>query len=142
MRYLLLLIFLSLGACTHHAPTNELTAIQEVMDRQADDWNAGDLEGFMQGYWRSDSLRFVSTNGITYGWQATLDRYRQRYPDAATRGALRFEVVSTELLSDASAFMVGRFFLTRPQKGDTSGYFTLLWRKIDGKWVIVVDHTG
>ncbi|SDK83537.1 protein of unknown function [Catalinimonas alkaloidigena] len=96
----------------------------------------------MAGYWRSDSLRFVSTQGITYGWQATLDRYRQRYPDAASRGTLRFEIVSTELLSDDSAFLVGRFFLTRPEKGDADGYFTLLWRKIDGAWVIVVDHTG
>jgi len=38
-----------------------------VMDKQMAAWNRGDLEGFMQGYWKSDSLMFVSPSRHTAG---------------------------------------------------------------------------
>jgi ketosteroid isomerase-like protein len=112
------------------------------MDEQTQAWNAGNLDQFMNGYWQSDSLKFIGSSGITYGWKNTLDRYRKNYPDQASRGTLRFQILSVDLTSKDAAFVIGRFFLTRPQQGDASGYFTLLWRKINGQWKIVVDHTG
>jgi len=137
---LLFLLFFSLSSRAQTAADRK--AILQVMDAQTQAWNSGDLDQFMQGYWQSDSLRFIGSGGITYGWQNTLDRYRKRYPDAAARGTLRFEILTVDVTGKDAAFVIGRFFLTRPQQGDTSGYFTLFWRKIAGKWKIVVDHTS
>ncbi|MBL7802877.1 MAG: nuclear transport factor 2 family protein [Saprospiraceae bacterium] len=115
--------------------------IRRVMQEQQDAWNRGDLEEFMQGYWQSDSLRFIGSRGLTYGWQATLDNYKKGYPDRDAMGTLTFDILSVELLSKKSAFVVGKWHLAR-KVGDLSGHYTLLWRKIKGKWVIVADHSS
>ena len=117
-------------------------AIASVLAAQTRSWNNGNINEFMRGYWRSDSLRFIGANGITSGWQNTLNNYLKRYPDRATMGTLRFDILRMELLGTEHAFVVGKFYLTRPEKGDAQGYFTLLWRKVNGEWVITTDHTG
>ncbi|MDJ1502589.1 nuclear transport factor 2 family protein [Xanthocytophaga agilis] len=117
-------------------------AIRQAMDEQVKAWNNGDLVKFMDGYWQSDSLQFIGSKGIVYGWKSTLERYQKSYPDAAARGTLRFEILKVDIVSKDAAFVIGKFFLTRPQVGDASGHFTLLWRKVNGKWKIVVDHTS
>jgi ketosteroid isomerase-like protein len=117
-------------------------AILQVLESQTRSWNKGDIQEFMQSYWKSDSLKFIGKNGVVYGWQNTLDRYLQHYPDEASRGTLRFEIISIDVLSKDAAFVIGKFFLTRPQKGDANGHFSLLWRKIKGKWLIVADHSS
>src|SRR5438045_9701022 len=58
----------------------EEKAIRAVLYAQEQAWNAGNIEAFMQGYWKSDSLRFIG-NGITTGWQATLEPYQKSYQD-------------------------------------------------------------
>src|SRR4028118_1030699 len=78
-------------------------AIMQVLDAQTKSWNAGNLDNFMQGYWQSDSLKFIGKNGIVYGWQNTLDRYRKNYPDQASRGMLRFEVISVDVTGKDAA---------------------------------------
>ena len=50
--------------------------IVAVMNAQSAAWNRGDIEGFMQGYWSSQKLVFVSSR-VTRGWQPTLDRYKK-----------------------------------------------------------------
>ncbi len=111
------------------------------MDQQTRCWNAGDLKCFMEGYWRSDSLMFIGKTGITYGYDSTLVNYRKRYPDRAAMGTLHFDVLSLEALSENVCFMVGRWSLQR-SIGDVSGHFTLLFRRIDGQWRIVKDHSS
>lgn len=104
-------------------------------------WNRGDLEGFMKGYWYSDSLRFIGSRGLTYGWKNTLQNYQNSYPDKDAMGTLVFTILSVEILSKKSAFVVGKWHLAR-ENGDLSGHYTLLWRKIKGVWVIVADHSS
>ncbi len=116
--------------------------IQQVLQEQTTAWNTGDLPKFMEGYWKSDSLQFIGKSGVIYGWKATLERYQKNYPDADSRGTLRFEILRIELMGKDVAFVTGKFHLNRPKVGDASGYFTLLWRKIKGKWFIVSDHTS
>lgn len=143
MKIFTLLLALSIHSSGAFAQrTTDANAIRRVMDDQITAWNSGDLVKFMDGYWQSDSLQFIGGKGIVYGWKPTLERYQKNYPDAAARGTLRFEILNVNLLGKDAAFVIGRFFLARPQAGDASGYFTLLWRKIGGKWKIVVDHTG
>lgn len=118
-------------------------AIRAVLAAQAAAWNRADIEGYMvAGYWQSDSLLFIGQNGPTYGFNATLTRYRQRYPDAAHMGQLAFAVQQIRLLSPRSAFVVGRWELKRPQATDAAGYFTLLFERRNNRWVIVADHSS
>lgn len=143
--YRLLLIFCLLVAAPARAqqpPAAPAEQIRAILATQAAAWNRGDVAAYMQaGYWPSDSLLFVGQNGPTYGYQATLDRYRQRYPDAARMGQLTFDGLQIRLLSPASAFVVGRWALQRAA-GNLAGYFTLLFQKKQGRWVIVADHSS
>lgn len=116
-------------------------AISLVMQDQEDAWNRGDIEGFMQGYWQSDSLLFMGKSGPTYGWQKTLDNYRKGYPDKAAMGRLTFGIISVRGVGNRSAFVAGSWQLQRTA-GDLAGHFTLLWEKKNGQWVIVVDHSS
>jgi len=116
--------------------------ILEALKRQTDDWNVGRVDRFMTSYWNSDSLTFVSKVGITYGYQATLANYKKRYPDRASMGSLKFDILQLDLLTPTLAYVIGRFQLTRPEIGNTEGHFTLLWRKIKNRWVIVSDHSS
>ncbi len=115
--------------------------ITKLMDDQEVAWNKGDLEGFMYPYSKSDSLKFIGKSGITYGWQKTLDNYKKNYPDKATMGTLDFTILSIDEVSTSAAVVVGKWFLKR-EKGDVGGYFTLVWRRTETRWVIVMDHTS
>ncbi len=116
--------------------------IMEVLNRQQENWNKGDIETFMQDYWKSDELKFIGKNGVVKGWNATLERYLKSYPDRATMGQLKFDIKEIDFHSKKSAWVLGQWHLTRPEKGDVGGFFTLIFKKIDGKWVIVSDHTS
>ncbi len=120
----------------------EREKIIEVMSRQEKYWNEGNIPAFMQDYWKSDSLKFIGKNGVTKGWQATMDRYLKTYPDKASMGTLKFDIKEVEFLSDKAAWVLGQFYLTRPEKGDLTGFFTLIFKKINQRWVIVSDHSS
>src|SRR5215475_5608409 len=49
--------------------------IRAVLDAQVAVWNAGKLEEFMNGYWRSPDLTFFSGGRKMSGWDATIERY-------------------------------------------------------------------
>ena len=117
------------------------SVITEIMKKQELCWNKGDLECFMNGYWESDSLMFVSKDKIYYGYQNTLERYQSTYPNKEAMGELTFKFLHMEMLGNASFYMVGQYHLKR-SIGDLMGHFTLLWKKIDGVWVIVSDHSS
>ena len=120
----------------------EPEAIREVLRRQVDAWNAGDLEGFMAGYAQTDSLRFASGGVVRRGWQATLERYQQTYPDRAAMGTLAFSDLDVRVLSEEAAYVFGRWQLTRAEDA-LGGLFTLVFaRQPDGAWRIVHDHTS
>ncbi len=136
--------FLSTGTFLVSAQTElsaeDSSAILEVFYAQQEAWNEGDIESFMEGYWRSDRLVFVGAAGPTYGWKPVKENYYKRYPDRTAMGKLQFTVIELSKLDVNSAFQIGKFHLTRTI-GDLEGYFTLVWRKINGKWLVVSDHT-
>ena len=137
----ILLLFLSISGWTQTLKSKDRTAILEVLAKQEAAWNAGNLEAFMQGYWEDDSLRFIGKSGITYGWKSTLANYQRSYPDKAAMGKLEFKILRIEGMGKSAAHVTGAWHLVR-EKDEPKGYFTLLWRKIKGKWVIVADHSS
>lgn len=140
MRYFILLLFIS--SCSFsESNLKEKNAILSVLQSQQECWNRGNLECFMTGYWQSDSLKFIGKTGLTTGWNATLENYKKAYPDSSYMGKLEFTILSIKLIENQSAFVIGKWFLKR-NKGDIGGHFTLLWKKLNNKWVIVADHSS
>ncbi|MAW80317.1 MAG: hypothetical protein CMI63_08760 [Parvularcula sp.] len=114
--------------------------IRATLRAQIAAWNEGDLDGFMDAYWKSDDLKFVSGVNVTKGWNATMKRYRDRYAGGEGLGQLGFEKLDVEMLTDDVATVTGRFNLARG--GETSsGAFSLVMRRDAGAWKIVHDHT-
>lgn len=117
------------------------TEVKNVLATQNAAWNHGDVEAFMVGYWESDSLMFVGSTGVTYGYKNTLANYKKRYPDTTVMGKLTFTLIQLKPLSPEYFYVTGKYYLTRTI-GDASGHFTLLFRKINGRWVIISDHSS
>ena len=136
------LIFILAFGQIHAQTASDRRAILAILNRQTADWNAGRVEAFMNGYWQSDSLTFVGKVGVTKGYEGTLASYKKRYPDRATMGTLKFDILKLEFQASGVAYVIGRWHLTRPQVGDVGGHYTLLWRKINRRWVIVSDHSS
>ncbi|MDO7845768.1 nuclear transport factor 2 family protein [Hymenobacter sp. M29] len=120
----------------------DAAAIRQVLTTQTAAWNRGDIPGFMQGYWQSDSLVFIGRKGPTYGWQQTLDNYKKGYPNADAMGKLDFSGLRITVLAPGAAQVVGHWHLARPAAGDVQGYFLLVLRQFDGQWKVVADHTN
>ena len=117
------------------------SAIRKVMDDQTAAWNRGDIEAFMQGYWNSPELKFVSGDSVTKGWQPTLDRYKKNYDSRAKMGVLTFSGLEINVISKDAAVVLGSFALQREQD-NPKGKFTLIFRKFKDGWKIVHDHTS
>lgn len=116
-------------------------AILQILDRQTADWNRGNIDAFMKGYWENDSLMFIGKSGVTYGWANTLSNYKKGYPDTTAMGKLTFTLIQVKKLSGKYYHVTGKWFLKR-SVGDVGGHYTLLFRKIGGRWVIISDHSS
>jgi len=119
-------------------PTDD---IAQMLKGQEDAWNRGDLDAYMQGYWKSEQLRFVSNGKFRYGWDETLAAYKKNYPNKEALGELKFTIKEIKMLSNYAAMVVGRWDLKR-QKDAPTGVFTLLVEKVDDRWVITMDHSS
>lgn len=132
---------LLLGETHCYAQSVDESAIRNILNKQTAEWNNGNLEEFMRGYWKNDSLMFIGQSGITYGWSQTLANYKKHYPDTAIMGKLKFDIILVKSLSPQYYHVTGKWKLKR-SGGDISGYFTLLFRKINGIWKIIADHSS
>jgi hypothetical protein len=132
------LIFFGCGSKFDRA--SEEQAIRSLLKAQEEAWNQGNIDEFMEGYWKSDSLMFVGS-AITQGWNATIERYKKSYPTQEIMGKLDFTFYDFKFIDSNSCLVTGKYHLKRTSDEPT-GMFTLLLKKIDSKWVIVYDHTS
>lgn len=139
-----LFFVLSCGVNSQNSNSIDLTKqIEMKMQEQEDSWNKGDLENFMDHYWKSDSLRFIGKSGLNYGWQTTLDNYKKSYSNKAEMGTLKFTNKSIEILGEEAIFVIGNWQLTRQDSlGNLQGMYSLIWQNKNGKWVITTDHSS
>jgi ketosteroid isomerase-like protein len=140
LRIITLLLFI-VTVCPVNAQNKDEQAIRRLLANQSEQWNKGNIEGFMKGYWESDSLLFVGKTGPKYGYRTTLENYHKGYPDTVAMGKLHFDILKTESLASNCYFVLGKWMLHR-SIGDLQGYFTLLFKKKKGQWVIVADHSS
>jgi uncharacterized protein (TIGR02246 family) len=121
------------------APAEAITA---VLNAQTAAWNRGDLEAFMQGYWNSPEVVFTSRGQVRRGWRTTLNSYRAHYGTSpASMGRLEFSDLEIHDLAPDAAWVLGRWTLTGGDSAST-GVFTLIFRRLDGDWRIVMDHSS
>jgi ketosteroid isomerase-like protein len=142
MKMFLMVLLLAVGTTSAQSGDAAIERdIKRVMTDQANAWNQGDIAGFMQGYWNSDKLVFVSGDRVTRGWQQTLDNYKRSYDSRAKMGTLTFSDLEVSVLSKDAAVVLGSWSLARD--GDNPhGKFTLTFRKFKEGWRIVMDHTS
>jgi hypothetical protein len=114
--------------------------ILNIIDSQAKAWNEGSLEGYMDAFWRSESLRMVSKAGVQYGWDTTMKMYKESIKSKEDMGTLWLKAVKLDFLNKDVVFIIGRWEVDQKEK--TGGHFVQLWKKIKGKWVITTDYTS
>src|SRR5690349_14530719 len=140
MKHILSLIFCF---CYLHlaAQNSNEKEILNLLRNQAKEWNEGNIEEFMKGYWNNDSLMFIGKSGVTYGYNNTLNNYKKNYSNTEQMGKLTFDFLQVKRISAEYYWVLGKWFLKRTV-GDVGGHYTLLFRKINGKWLIVADHSS
>lgn len=140
MKSIFLFLFI-ISSTIAFAQSKDEIAIRKVLNEQTAAWNTGDLEKFMVGYWENDSLMFIGKSGVTYGYTNTLNNYKKGYPDTAAMGKLLFNIIKVKKLSSKYYQVIGKWMLKR-SIGDLSGHYTLLFQKINNRWVIIADHSS
>lgn len=140
MKYFLLCIclFATVMSQAQSPEDNDKKALIAILDMQEKAWNDYDLEKFMTGYWKSDSLKFYGKGGLTKGYENTLKNYHKRYPSKEHTGTLRFKVNDISQINKGAYYIMGEYYLTR-KVGDTNGIFMILFKKIKGEWKIIAD---
>jgi ketosteroid isomerase-like protein len=124
-------------------PDEAVRAVRSVLDRQVADWNKGDLEAFLAGYWNSPKVVFQSGGQRHDGWNAMRERYRRRYQaEGKAMGRLEFSALEIEPLGPEAVLARGRWRLTMPDGARPGGLFTVIFRKLPEGWKIVHDHTS
>ena len=114
--------------------------IRAVIQRMQDAWNRGDFRGYMNEFKNPDVI-FASNGRFQHDWQATLDHYVRAYGAPGTRGVVRFYDVHVEMLAPDAAMLTSHFHMTRAENPQ-EGVFTDLMRKVNGKWVVALNHVS
>ncbi|HBB87465.1 MAG TPA: DUF4440 domain-containing protein [Blastocatellia bacterium] len=147
MRYRILIaasLLLLLGVASTFGQTRaakDANAIRAVLDMQVAAWNRGDIEGFMNGYERSEKTVFVGGDNVTRGWQTVLDRYKRNYDTREKMGTLTFSDLEITPLGNDNALVLMRWHLQRT-KDEPHGRSTLIMRRTKQGWKIVHDHSS
>ena len=145
LKLLFLLTFLlSLNGYSQEKMPNYETSKEEITDmmlQQANDWSNGNIEAFMEGYIKSDSLKFIGSKGLTYGWKNTLENYKKGYPTKEHTGTLTFNLLEFDQLADDVFLVIGEYHLKRTV-GDANGMFSIILKRINNEWKIIADHSS
>lgn len=136
----IIFIFLLLNLTCKGQTHKQIELVLSHLQSQQQAWNDGNIDGFMTYYWNNDSLKFIGSKGITYGWQKTLDNYKKSYPNKEAMGKLQFTILEHTQVGKNYIYIIGKWNLQKEKPAN--GHFTLLWKKIKNKWVIISDHTS
>lgn len=117
--------------------------IEAIMIAQTDEWNKGNVDGFMLGYWNSPELKFITSRGVTLGYDSMANGYKRNYNTPEKMGNLTFtNLIYTTLDADNQiVHCSGRWNVSSATEKQQSGIFSLIFRKIDNQWKIIIDHT-
>lgn len=141
-KILILLLFIATFSFAQEtSTTDDKKAIIALLTAQKDAWNNYDIETFMEGYWKSEELKFYGAGGVIKGWQSTLERYKKSYPTKEHFGNLRFVFNDISKINDGAYTVMGEYHLTR-KVGNTNGIFMLILKQINGEWKVIADTSA
>jgi uncharacterized protein (TIGR02246 family) len=117
--------------------------VHEVMIKMLDRWNAHDIEGYMETYWKSPELLVVVDSEQFDGWQQLHDSYVNGYPDRATMGFIEPARIQVRLLKPDLALALTWWTINFPSSHKkVVGNTTMNLQKFDDGWKIVASHTS
>jgi hypothetical protein len=134
-------ILFAFYSCSPNSEKEDKQAIVSILKAQEKSWSDNDIDSYMEGYWKSDSLKFYGAAGLKYGWQTTLDNYKKRYPTKDHTGTLNFKINDISQINSESYFVMGEYHLTR-NVGNANGVFMIIFKKINGEWKIIADTSS
>ena len=140
-KIILSLLFFPLITYSQNLSSSDSLKIINVLESQKIAWNNNDISEFMNGYLNTNKLVFSGKSGPVYGWKSTKERYLTKYNSKELMGNLKFDIDNIFLVKRGVAILLGKFYLKR-EIGDASGFFTLVFKKVKGKWYIISDHTS
>lgn len=113
--------------------------VLNVLSLQFEAWNNANLEKFMEGYEKSDSIQFITKKGRVWGWNNIYEKYKKTYFDKKAMGTLTFENMDVRFLNNNTAQVYGNWQV----QNDTvfGGVFSVFLRKKNEQWRIFIDHT-
>ena len=142
MRRLVLFCFLLITTMSIVALSQEREkAIERVLRDQVAAWNAGDIEGYMKGYWNSDSTVFLSGGNLTRGYNGVLARYKKSYDTREKMGKLEFAELQIRMITGNLGVATGIWKLHRVNDQPWGRFTLLVEKKLEG-WRIIHDHTS
>jgi ketosteroid isomerase-like protein len=116
-------------------------AIEKILLDQVAAWNVGDIDGYMKGYWNSDSTVFLSGGNLTRGYGGVFSRYKKSYDTRDKMGKLEFGELQVKMITPTLGVATGVWRLHRAND-QPWGRFTLLVEKKPEGWRIIHDHTS
>jgi ketosteroid isomerase-like protein len=119
-------------------------SLEEKVGQFADAFNKQDIQGLMTDYWNSSDLAVYYPDGNYIGYDALKQSWQTFFQNVSVK---KFAI--TELHTEVennTAYQWGTYDLSmQPKAGEgisAPGRFTQVWRKLNGKWVIVIDHAS
>ncbi len=117
-----------------------MASIMENFQQQEICWNKQDMHCYCEAYADADSVRTISSAGVTYGKVQILQNYL-KWPKERM-GKLHFDKMNITKMSTAYYFVTGRFNLTYPNDEVRSGFFSAIMIKQGEAWKILTDHSS
>lgn len=110
------------------SPKSDAQQVYEVLLKMLDRWNAHDIEGHMEVYWKSPELLVVVDAEQFNGWQQLRNSYLNGYPDRSSMGFIEPKRIQVKLLKPDFALALTWWSVsfptsrqcTSPEKVDTS----------------------
>ena len=117
--------------------------VYEDLLKMLDRWNAQDIEGNPQVYWKSPELLVVVDSEQFNGWQQLHDSYLNGYPDRNAMGFIQPKRIQVKLLKPDFALALTWWSVSFPSsKQSVVGNSTMNLQKFDDGWKIVASHTS
>jgi len=137
---ILILLFLVVFSMKFSLAADIDDEVLEVLVKQKAAWNQGDIDGFMEFYWKSEELTFQSGSTRMMGWDALRARYDKNY-SGLNMGVLQFEDILINILSEDLVIVLGRWEVKQTNE-TVGGLFTLILQRKPEGWRIIHDHTS
>jgi hypothetical protein len=114
-----------------------------ILLKMLDRWNAHDIEGHLEVYWKSPELLVVVDSEQFNGWQQLHDSYINGYPDRNSMGFIEPKRIQVKLLKPDLALALTWWSVSFPSsKQKVVGNTTMNLQKFDDGWKIVASHTS